>query len=282
MKSKTLLLRRIVGHNLPSALGFTIVFGFFLISLIVAIGGTSVLPYDPIKLNVGMPLSPPSWEHPFGTDRVGRDQLSRVLYATPNALLVSIIVIGSAMLIGTVAGSFSAYHKGPLDEVLMRLTDIFLALPGIILPIAISVALGPGITNMMYALIATWWPAYCRMARGEALRVFQYGYVEAARVAGLTNTKVIFKHIIPNGFTTMMVYATIDFGQVIMVYAGLSYLGLSVQPPMPDLGAMINEYQAYLVSAPWLPLFPSAIVAMVVIGFGLLGDRLRDVFESGE
>jgi peptide/nickel transport system permease protein len=282
LKEETLLLRRIVGRSLPSIVGFTIVLGFFLIALVVAIGRNSVLPYDPIKLDVGMPLSPPSWEHPFGTDRVGRDQLSRVLSAIPNALLVSVIVIGSAMLIGTLAGSFSAYYKGSLDEILMRLTDIFLALPGIILPIAVSVALGPGITNMMYALIITWWPAYCRMARGEALRVCEYGYVEAARIAGLSRVKVIFKHIIPNGFATMLVYATIDFGQVIMVYAGLSYLGLSVQPPIPDLGAMINEYQSYLVSGPWLPLFPSVVVAMIVIGFGLLGDRLRDVFESGQ
>jgi peptide/nickel transport system permease protein len=167
LKEETLLLRRIVGRSLPSIVGFTIVLGFFLIALVVAIGRNSVLPYDPIKLDVGMPLSPPSWEHPFGTDRVGRDQLSRVLSAIPNALLVSVIVIGSAMLIGTLAGSFSAYYKGSLDEILMRLTDIFLALPGIILPIAVSVALGPGITNMMYALIITWWPAYCRMARGE-------------------------------------------------------------------------------------------------------------------
>jgi peptide/nickel transport system permease protein len=118
------------------------------------------------------------------------------------------------------------------------------------------------------------------MARGEALRVSRYDYIEASRAAGLGSGKIILRHIIPNIMITMIVYATIDFGQVIMVYAGLSYLGLSVQPPMPDWGAMVNEYQGYLVSAPWLPLFPGLVIAMVVVGFGLLGDGIRDAIGT--
>ncbi|MEM2922725.1 MAG: ABC transporter permease, partial [Candidatus Bathyarchaeia archaeon] len=273
-------LLKLTNSSIPASVGFIIVCGFILLSLVVAVGGYSVLPYNPITQNVGPPFSPPSWKHPFGTDQVGRDMFSRVLYAAPNALFVSVVIIGSATLIGTFLGSTSAYHGGVIDDLLMRVTDLFLALPGLILAIAISVALGAGLINMMYALMITWWPAYARMARGEALRVSQYNFIEAARAAGLSSGKIILKHIIPNIMTTMIVYATIDFGQVIMVYAGLSYLGLSVQPPMPDWGAMVNYYQGYLVSAPWLPFFPGLVIAMVVIGFGLLGDGIRDAIES--
>lgn len=280
LKEKATHFLRAVTCNVSVFIGFVIVAGFFVISLVVTVGGYSVLPYSPIKQGVGPPFSSPTWKNLFGTDELGRDLLSRMLYATPNALLVSVVIIGSALLVGTLLGSFSAYQGGMVDELLMRVTDLFLALPGVILAICISVALGPGIINIMYALMITWWPAYARMARGEALRVSQYAYVEAARVAGLGGWKVVLRHIIPNIAATMMAYATIDFGQVIMVYAGLSYLGLSVQPPMPDWGAMVNNYQGYLVSAPWLPLFPGLGVALVVIGFGLLGDRIRDVIES--
>ena len=281
-KNPTIELLKTIVSSPIGAVGLIMVIGFILTALIVAVGGGSVLPYNPLKQNVGPALAGPSLQHPFGTDRLGRDQLSRVLYATPNALLVCTIVIGSALLIGTAIGSLSGYHGGPVDESLMRITDIFLALPSIILPISISVVLGPGLTNMMYALMATWWPSYTRMARGETLRVVQYDFIEAAKAAGLNSSKIILKHVIPNIIVTMVVFATIDFGQVIMVYAGLSYLGLSVQPPMPDWGAMVNEYQSYIVAAPWLPLFPSVVVGIVVIGFALLGDRLRDVFEFHE
>jgi len=280
LKERIIWVLRLFTSNVSAFIGFIIVAGFIITSLIVAIGGFSVLPYSPIKQSVGEPFSPPSWEHLFGTDRVGRDLFSRVLYATPNALFVSVVIIGTALAVGTLLGSFSAYYGGVVDEVLMRITDLFLALPGLVLAIAISVALGPGIINMMYALMMIWWPAYARMARGEALRISQYDFIEAARAAGLSKGKIILKHIIPNIMLTMIIYATIDFGQVIMVYAGLSYLGLSVQPPWPDWGAMVNRYQGYLVSAPWLPLFPGLVIALVVIGFGLLGDGVRDAIES--
>jgi len=280
LRTKIAQTLKLLTSNISAFIGFIIVVAFIVISLVVIVGKNAVLPYDPIKQNVGPPFSPPSWEHFFGTDRVGRDLFSRVLWAAPNALFVSVTIIGSAVLIGTLLGSFSAYHGGIVDEILMRVTDLFLALPGLILAIAISVALGPGIVNMMYALMIVWWPAYARMARGEALRVSQYDFIEAARASGLSSGKIIIKHIIPNIMLTMLIYATIDFGQVIMVYAGLSYLGLSVQPPWPDWGAMVNYYQGYLVSAPWLPLFPGLVIAMVVIGFGLLGDGIRDAIES--
>ena len=280
IKDKIAGFLKIVNSNVSGRVGFIVVAGFIFTSLMVAGGGYSVLPYNPIKQNVGPPFEPPTWKHFFGTDRVGRDLFSRVIYATPNALLISIMIIGSALLIGTLLGSFSAYQGAIIDDILMRITDLIFALPSLIMAIAISVTLGPGVINMMYALMIMWWPAYARMARGEALRVSQYDFIEAARAAGLSSSKIVLKHIIPNIMTTMIIYATIDFGQVIMVYAGLSYLGLSVQPPMPDWGAMVNSYQGYLLAAPWLPLFPGAVIALVVVGFGLLGDGVRDAIES--
>jgi len=263
-----------------SFVGLAIVAGYVMLSVIVVIGGYSVLPYSPIKQNVGPPLSPPSWEHPFGTDRVGRDLFSRVIYAAPNALFAAVVIIGSGVLIGTLWGSTLAYYGGIIDELLMRIIDLFLSIPWIILAITISLVLGHGLINMMFALVIIWWPAYARVARSEALRIAQYDFIEAARAAGLKSRHIIVKHIIPNLIATILIYATIDFGQVVLVYSGLSYLGLSVQPPMPDWGAMVNYYKGFLLSAPWLPLFPGLAVALVVVGFGLLGDGIRDAIES--
>jgi len=187
---------KITTSNVSGKIGSIIVFGFIIISLIVAVGGTSVCPYNPIETNVGPMLGPPSWSNFFGTDRLGRDLFSRVLYATPNALFVSVSIIGSALLIGVLLGSFSAYHGGIIDDLLMRITDLFFALPGLIMSIAISVYLGPGIINMMYALMMFWWPAFARMARGEALRIAQFEFIEAARAAGLSSGKIVLKHIL--------------------------------------------------------------------------------------
>jgi len=261
----------------PSGLlGVVIVFGMTGLALVVGVAGASLLPYDPLEQNVGPPLAPPSWEHLFGTDRLGRDVFSRILYSAPNDFLVSVTVISFAAITGMLFGSFVAFRSGLVEEALMRVTDVFLSLPAIVLAIATSVALGPGVTNMMYALMIVWWPPYSRVARGEALRIVQSTFIEAAVGSGLGTTRIIFKHVVPNIFSTIFVYATIDFGQVILVYSGLSYLGLSVRPPYPDWGEMVSSYKEFMVAAPWLPLFPGAVIALVVIGFGLLGDALRD------
>jgi peptide/nickel transport system permease protein len=145
---------------------------------------------------------------------------------------------------------------------------------------AIGIALGPGVTNMMLALMIIWWPPYARLARGEALRVAHQNYIEAARLSGLGTIKILFKHVFRNIIVTMVVYATLDIGTVILVYAGLSYLGLSVRPPQPDWGEMVSSYQDYLITAPWLPVIPGFVIALGVIGFSLLGDGLRDALEA--
>ncbi len=272
-------LRLLLTSN-EAKLGLVIVLVFLATSLLVATAGKSILPYNPIQQNVGPVLAAPSLQHLCGTDNLGRDVFSRIVFATPNALFVSFIVIGSAFMVGIFLGCVAGFWSGILDEILMRSTDVIFAVPALILAMSIAVILGPGLINMMYALMIIWWPPYARLARGEALRVSQRNFVEVAKTSGINTLTILRRHIIPNILTPLLAYATLDIGTVVVVYAGLSYLGLSVQPPTPDWGGMVSSYQDYLVSAPWLPLFPAAIIAAVVIGFSLLGNGLRDAIES--
>ena len=242
--------------------------------------GIQITPYDPIQQNVGPALAPPSLVHFMGTDIEGRDLFSRIIVATPNDVAVSLIVVGVALAVGIVIGSVAAFRGGLLDEALMRFTDVIFALPALVLAMAIGVTLGPGVTNMMVALMIIWWPPYARLARGEALRVAHQNYIEAARLSGMGTTKILFKHVFRSILITMLVYATLDIGTVILVYSGLSYLGLSVRPPQPDWGEMVSSYQDYLITAPWLPVVPGFIIALGVIGFSLLGDGIRDALEA--
>jgi peptide/nickel transport system permease protein len=216
----------------------------------------------------------------MGTDLHGRDLFSRIIVAAPNDVAVSLAVVGVALAVGVVIGSVAAFRGGLLDEALMRFTDVIFALPALVLAMAIGVTLGPGVTNMMVALMIIWWPPYARLARGEALRVAHQNYIEAARLSGMGMAKILYKHVFRSIVVTMLVYATLDIGTVILVYSGLSYLGLSVRPPQPDWGEMVSSYQDYLITAPWLPVIPGFIIALGVIGFSLLGDGIRDALEA--
>lgn len=233
-------------------------------------------PYNPIQQFVGVPYSGPSFAHWMGTDQLGRDIFSRILAATPNDVGIGLAVVGSAFLIGSTIGSFAAYQGGLLDEALMRITDVFFGLPALVLAMAIAIALGPGIRNMTFVLMIIWWPTYARLARGEALKVSHQNYIEAARLSGTTKLKTLFRHIIPNISTTLLVYATLDVGGVVLAYAALSYLGLSVTPPAPDWGQMVSEYQDFMVAYPYLVFFPGLVISLGIIGWSLLGDGLRD------
>jgi len=274
---------RLLSGNKEALIGTVIVVGFILIALLVSMSnllGIQITPYDPITQNVGPSLAPPSFAHLMGTDVHGRDLFSRIIVATPNDVAVSLAVVGVALAAGAMLGSVAAFRGGLLDEALMRFTDVIFALPALVLAMAIGIALGPGVTNMMIALMIIWWPPYARVARGEALRVAHQNYIEAARLSGLGTLKILFKHVHRNILVTMLVYATLDIGTVILVYSGLSYLGLSVRPPQPDWGEMVSSYQDYLLTAPWLPIIPGFIIALGVIGFSLLGDGLRDMLEA--
>jgi len=265
--------------NKGALAGAIIVSMFFVTALAVFIAGllhTRITPYSPIQQDVGPALAAPSWAHLMGTDELGRDVFSRVVAATPNDMAVSLTVIAFSLIVGAFLGTYAAFHGGLVDEALMRMTDIFFAIPGLVLAMAIGIALGPGITNMAIALMVIWWPPYARLARGEALKIAHQNYIEAARLSGAGRFRILLEHALPNISQTLLVYASMDTGTVILIYAGLSYLGLAVRPPFPDWGQMVSAYQDYMVSVPWLPLFPGIVIALGVIGFSLLGDGLKD------
>jgi peptide/nickel transport system permease protein len=262
----------------------TVIVSLFLATAVVTeianVFGFQITPYDPLQQNTGPVLAAPSISHIFGTDLVGRDVFSRIIVAMPNDVAVGISVVGVAFLIGIIIGSIAALRGGLLDELLMRFTDVIFALPALVIAMVIAVTLGPGVTNMMVALMIIWWPPYARLARGEALKVSHQNYIDAARLSGMGAWRIMTRHIVPNIFVTMLVYATLDIGTVILVYSGLSYLGLSVRPPFPDWGEMVSSYQDYLIVAPWLPVFPGLIIAVGVVGFSLLGDGIRDALQA--
>ena len=272
-----------INWSMETKIGVVIVASFFITAVIVGITnvlGVRITPYDPLSQNVGSALAPPSLSHLFGTDIVGRDVFSRIIVATPNDVGVGLVVVGVALFAGIVIGSSAAFKGGFLDEALMRFTDVIFALPALVIAMVIAVALGPGVTNMMVALLIIWWPPYARLARGESLKVSHQNYIEAARFSGTTTWKIIVGHVVPNIVSTILIYATLDVGTVILTYAGLSYLGLSVRPPVPDWGEMVSSYQDYLIVAPWLAIIPGLIIALVVVGFSLLGDGIKDAMES--
>ena len=274
---------RLFRRSKEALIGGIIALVFILIAAMVTASdllGIQITPYDPVQQNVGPALAPPSLVHLMGTDIEGRDLFSRIIVATPNDVAVSLIVVGVALAVGIIIGSVAAFRGGLLDEALMRFTDVIFALPALVLAMAIGVTLGPGVTNMMVALMIIWWPPYARLARGEALRVAHQNYIEAARLSGMGTTKILFKHVFRSILITMLVYATLDIGTVILVYSGLSYLGLSVRPPQPDWGEMVSSYQDYLITAPWLPVVPGFIIALGVVGFSLLGDGIRDALGA--
>ena len=265
-------------------LGFVIVVAYLAAAVAVLFAWLfkiTVTPYDPLLQNVGPSLGPPSPAHLFGTDFLGRDVFSRVIWSIPNDLFVSFAVVAIALVVGAIIGAVAAFKGGLLDELLMRFTDVIFSLPALVIAMVISVALGPGLDHMMIALMVIWWPPYARVARGEALRVSHQNYIEAARFAGQRTAGIIFKHVLPNISLTLLIYATLDVATVVLTYAGLSYLGLSVRPPQPDLGEMISTSQDYLITAPWLPIIPGLVIALAVVGFSLLGDGLRDALEAG-
>jgi peptide/nickel transport system permease protein len=284
--SRSLRFRTILSSirsNKGALIGFIIVAFFIVTSIVEALGQyfkIKVTPYNPLQISVGPNLAPPSLQHLFGTDNLGRDVFSRILVATPNDVGVSLAVISFALIVGAVVGCYAGFHGGLWDEALMRITDIFFAIPALVLAMAIALALGPGITNMTVALMVIWWPPYARLARGETLKIAHQNYIEAAKLSGSGISKIIFGHALPNIALTLLIYASLDVGTVILVYAGLNFLGLGVQPPHPDWGEMVSSYKDYILTDPFLPLFPGLIIALGVIGFSLLGDGLKDTLMS--
>ena len=267
----------ILVRNPLSVVGLIIVVSFILIAILAQI----IAPYpgDMIDVHPERGLLPPSLDHPFGTDEMGRDILSRVILGAQISLKIIIFVVSIAAIIGIVLGGVAGFLGGIVDEVLMRITDMFLAFPSIILAMAIAAALGPSLMNTMIAIIITWWPWYARLVRGQVLSIREMLYIEAAKALGLSRTRIIFRHILPNCLSPVIVQMSLDAGYVILTAAGLSFIGLGAQPPTPEWGLMISTGRIYMPQWWWCSVFPGLAIMVTVLGFNLIGDVIRDVLE---
>ncbi|HYM40234.1 MAG TPA: ABC transporter permease [Thermoplasmata archaeon] len=221
----------------------------------------------------------PSLQHPFGTDNFGVDWYSKVLYGAGISLEVGILVVVPVAIIGSLLGLLAGYKGGIVEEVIMRVTDIFLSIPSLILAIAITAVLGRSLVHVMYALIITWWPWYTRLVRGQVLSVKERQFIESARSVGASPGRLMLRHILPNSISPVVVQASMDFGYVILTAAGLGFLGLGAPPGTAEWGVMISEGITYLFSAPWMSIFPGLAIMLTVLGFNLLGDGLRDILD---
>lgn len=255
--------------------GLAIVLGLLLLAAI----GPSLVSGSPIAQILTDRLQPPSAAHWFGTDHLGRDIFVRVVYGSRITLtlifLVSVIVLPVGLFVGTVAG----YFGGLLDILLMRVTDLFLALPRLVLALAIAAALGPSIQNVIIAIAITSWPPYARLARAETLTTRNSDYVLAAKMQGASHLRIIWSHIVPLCLPSIIVRLTLDMAGIVLIAAGLGFLGMGAQPPTPEWGAMVSTGRDYILDQFWVATMPGAAIFVVSLGFNLLGDGLRDVFD---
>jgi peptide/nickel transport system permease protein len=246
---------------------------------LVAVFAPQIATHDPAQPNSLDRLQPPGVHHLFGTDTLGRDIFSRVVYGSRISLRVVAVVLAIALTIGTAAGAAAGFSRGLVDEIVMRVTDVFLAFPSLILALAINAALGPGLKSAMFAVAITWWPGYARMIRGQVLATKNNLYVEAARSIGASSWRVVVRHILPSTIGPTMVQLTLDAGFVVLTTAGLSFVGLGAQPPTPEWGFMVNEGRSSILSQWWWPTFPGLAICLLVVGFNLVGDFLRDLLD---
>jgi peptide/nickel transport system permease protein len=247
--------------------------------LLLAIFADLLMPYDPLKPDPINALEPPSAAHLLGTDDIGRDILSRIIAGSRISFQVAVMVLTVASLIGVTLGAVAGYYGGLIDEVIMRLADVFFAFPHFLLAMAIVAALGPGITNAMLAIAIVYWPRYARLVRGAILATRNQTYVEAARALGTSDLRIMTRHILPNCTAPVLVQATMDAGIAILTTASLSFIGLGAVPPMPEWGAMVAQGRTFVTSAWWIPAFPGLAIAVTVAGYVFLGDGLRDLLD---
>jgi peptide/nickel transport system permease protein len=252
-------------------------FGLTLLLLIVALSAPWLAPYDPIAQNLPARLAAPSAAHWMGTDELGRDILSRIIYGTRVSMLVSVSVVFGAGIIGLAIGSVAGYFGGWFDRLVnVVLINAFLSFPGILLAIAFAAFLGPGLDKVILALVVTGWAGYARLARAQVLQAKEMEYVLAARSLGASHTRILIRHLLPNIVQPLLVQATIAMAGAILAESTLSFLGVGILAPMPSWGAMLNDARGHLFDAPHLVIFPALAVMTAVLAFNLLGDALRD------
>jgi peptide/nickel transport system permease protein len=266
-------LRRLM-RNRMAMVGLTII----LVWVLLAVFAPLITAYGPLEQKLSDRLDPPSRQHFFGTDELGRDVYSRVLYGARISVPVGLLVIGFSLMVGSVLGAISGYFGGAADLLIMRVADITLAFPTIVLALAIAAVLGPDLKNALIAMIVVWWPEYARMMRGQVLTVKNQEYVIAAEVIGARWPRILFHHIIPNTVTPLIVKASLDAGTAILTIAALSFIGVGAVPPTPEWGAMISAGR-YKFTYWWITGFPGLAMLTIVMGLNFLGDGVRDAFD---
>jgi len=250
-----------------------------LVTLVLAVAGPLITPYSPTVPDYTSMLSAPSRAHLFGTDPIGYDIFSRVLAGARLSIGTAAFVLAIAVVIGLTLGAVAGFAGGWIDEVIMRVSDIFLAFPTLILALAIAATLGPGLGSVVIALAVGFWPWYTRLLRGQVLSLKQREYVEAARALGVSDTGIVWRHILPNALSPIIVEASLDIGYAVLSIAALSFIGIGAQPPSPEWGAMIVAGRDYLRTAWWTCACPGLALTLVVLGFNLIGDGLRDALD---
>jgi peptide/nickel transport system permease protein len=257
------------------------IFGGIILSLLVigSFGAPVLSPYDPIVVDSSSLYQPPNWQHPFGTDELGRDIFTRVLYGGRISLWVGVVSVGISVTAGLIFGFVAGYFSGWTDDIIMRIMDVMLAFPGIMLAIALVATLGISMTNLMIAVGISFVPHYTRIVRASVLSVKANPYIDAARVVGCRDLRIMVRHILPNAMTPVIVVATLGLGAAILIAAGLSFLGLGAQPPTPEWGSMVARGRSFLRLYWWICTFPGLTVMVTVLSINLLGDGLRDALD---
>ncbi|MBI3953855.1 MAG: ABC transporter permease [Chloroflexi bacterium] len=253
--------------------------GIVLLFAAMAALGDLVAPYDPLKTNLREVLRPPTLAHPLGTDVVGRDTLSRIILGSRIALEVGLISVGVALVLGVPLGLVAGYYRGLVDDILMRAIDAMYSFPTLILALGILAALGPGIQNVMIALGVVFTPSFARIVRSLTLSIRETDYAMAARALGVPTRRILYRHILPNALAPIIVQGSLAMAFAILAEAGLSFLGVGVEPPTPSWGAMLNQAYGYLARSPYASLFPGMAITLLVLGLNFLGDALRDVLD---
>jgi len=302
LRSTSFNLVKVLRANPLTLIGFVVVLFIsvtaFLVAVVPPVSQTllghpmSIAPYDPNALlpcpvigNSTVCAQPPSAEHLFGTDRSGRDVFSRVLVALPLDLAIGFAVAGFSLLLGGGLGLVAGFWDRPwtiggvVSLTIMRVTDVFLAFPSLVLALAIAATLGRGTIPCVLAILLTWWPYYVRLTRGEVLAVKHQPYIVAARSAGVSEGRILFRHVFRNILEPLVVYFTMDVGTVLVVFSTISFIGIGVPPEVPEWGNMVSAYGDYLLLFPWMVIFPGLAIFVTVLAFSLLGDGLRDILD---
>jgi len=261
--------------NVLFVLGSTL----FLLIVLAAIFAPLIAPYDPVAINFADKLSPPTWQHLMGANELGQDVFSQVLFGARTSLMVGVVVISLAIAIGVPIGLLSGYFGGRLDTALMRVSDVFLAFPPLLLPIAITAALGTGLFNAMAALAVSWFPWYSRIVRGAVMRVKSELYISAARAMGVSNVRIMLRHALPNSLTPIIVQGSMDFGYALLAAASLSFIGIGAQPPTPEWGLMAALSRDRFLDNWWTVAFPGLAIFVTVLAVNLVGDGVRDTLD---